>query len=94
MTYQINFTGQDKAQAKAQAEVLFDAEVADKPVHARDKAAALANVGAAIDLLTDDPSMDIEVQMNGYISGTWEGDDVTDVKRVTINVSAVLRTRK
>lgn len=81
MSFSFNFRAANKAAAKAQAEAEFDKVVAGQPVHSRDKAAALANVGNAIDLLVDDSTKDINVGVNGRVS--WRGDDTTTPLEIT-----------
>lgn len=87
MSFSFNFKAADKAAAKAQAEVEVDKVVASQPAHASDKAAALANVGNAIDLLVDDDTKDVSVSMNGYVSFRGEAS-APQVTGVAIQCSA------
>lgn len=70
MSYSFNVRAANKADAIAAVEVEFDKVVAGQPVHARDRAAVLANVNAVIDLLADDDTKDISVTCGGYVS--WQ----------------------
>jgi hypothetical protein len=44
-------------------------------------------------LLPEDADRDVTVSMNGYLSGTWSGNDVTEVIGVNISASAGLVAR-
>ncbi|MBB2915875.1 hypothetical protein [Cupriavidus alkaliphilus] len=70
MSYSFNVRAANKDEAKTAVEVEFEKVVAGQPVHARDRAAVLANAYAAIDLLGDDDSKDIGVTCAGYVS--WQ----------------------
>lgn len=78
MSYSFTVKAADKAAAKAAVEVEFDKVVATQTIHARDRAAVLANASAVIDLLEDNPDKDITVSCNGSLS--WgspaEGEQV------------------
>lgn len=70
MSYSFSIKAATKDAAKAAVSEAFDKVVEAQPIHVRDKAAALANASAAIDLLADDApegSM-ISVSVNGYVS--------------------------
>jgi hypothetical protein len=74
MSYSFTVKAADKATAKLAVEAEFDRVVAAQPIHIRDKAAALANASAVIDLLMDVPDKHISVSVNGYV-GWMLGDD-------------------
>jgi hypothetical protein len=71
MSYSFNVKAANKAAAKEAMAAKFDEIVGQQPIHARDRAAALANAGTVIDLLADDDTKDITVSCNGYLS--WNG---------------------
>lgn len=94
MSFSFNFKAADKVAAKAQAETEFDKVVAHQPAHASDKAAALANVGSAIDLVVDDASKDLSVGMNGWVSYAGQpGDPDFQVMGVAVQCSVALIDR-
>lgn len=71
MSYSINFKSTNKAVAKTDAEAAFKDQVAkQQPIHELDQSAALANVGAAIDLMPE--GKPLTVMMNGSI---WTNTD-------------------
>jgi len=81
MSYSFNVKAANKADAKAAVAVEFENVIASQPVHARDKAAALANADAVIDLLVDEAPAGqvISVSCNGYVG--WNEvlrDDVSN----------------
>lgn len=71
MSYSFNVKAATKALAMAAVASKFAEIVASQPIHARDRAAVLANAEASIGLLTDDDSKDVAVSCNGYVS--WSG---------------------
>lgn len=71
MTYQIAAKGKTKAEAKQALAAEFDKMMGVQPVHSKDRAAALANADACIDLLEDVEGMGVSVTCNGYVS--WNG---------------------
>ncbi|UIF90862.1 hypothetical protein [Cupriavidus sp. UYPR2.512] len=82
MSYSIGVVAETKEAAKAAIAAKFDADVvAHQPVHARDRAAVLANVDAALSLLADDDSKDVSVSVNGYVS--WQTPEPQDVVPLT-----------
>ena len=70
MSYSFSVQASSKAAAKDEIAAKFDEVISAQPIHARDKAAALANASAVIDLLMDDDTRDISVSVNGYVG--WE----------------------
>lgn len=77
MTYSLTFRAADKAAAKAKAAEQMDFVVKQQPSHARDRAAAIANASAMIDLLDDDATQDVHVTMNGSITPTFDAEAPT-----------------
>jgi len=72
MSYSFSIKAPNKEAARAAVEAQFDATVlAHQPIHARDRAAILANASAVIDLVADDDTKDVTVSCNGYLS--WSG---------------------
>ena len=69
MSYSFSVKASTKDEAKAAVAAEFNKVVATQPIHARDKAAALANASAVIDLLSDDVPAGyvIGVSCNGYV---------------------------
>lgn len=75
MSYSFSIKAATKAEAKVEVAAFFDNQViANQPVHARDRAAVLANASAVIDLLADDETKDIQISGNGYVSWSVTGD--------------------
>ncbi len=70
MSYSFSVQATSKASAKELVAAKFDEVVASQPIHVRDKAAALANANAVIDLLADDDTREISVSVNGYVG--WQ----------------------
>lgn len=71
MSYSFGVKAPTKAAAKEAVAAKFDEIVGQQPIHARDRAAVLANANTVIDLLADDDSKDVAVSCNGYLS--WNG---------------------
>lgn len=86
MSYSFNVKAATKAEAKAAVEAEFDKVLDNQPEHARDKAAALANANAVIDLLADDETRDVGVSCNGYIS--WRVEDNAPGPLTGVSVAA------
>lgn len=95
MSYSFQVKAATKADAKALVEEEFEKVVRHQPCHARDKAAAIANANAVIDLLADDDTMDVSVFCHGYVSWQVPGDG-SDVPLCSaqISASAVHATRE
>jgi hypothetical protein len=74
MSYSFNIKAATKAVAKEAVAAKFDEQVAQQPIHARDRAAVLANANTVIDLLADDDTKDVSVSCNGYLSWNGIGD--------------------
>jgi hypothetical protein len=75
MSYSFSVKAATKAEVKEAVAKYFDDQViAHQPVHARDRAAVLANANAVIDLLGDDETKDIHISCNGYVSWAVAGE--------------------
>jgi hypothetical protein len=94
MSYSFGIKAADKAAAKEAVAAKFDSEVvAHQPVHVRDRAAVLANVGSVIDLLADDDTKDIMVSVNGYVSWGATVDGTEQFSTVSVSATASYATR-
>jgi len=93
MSYSFGVTVPTKAAAKEEIVRKMDAVVGQQPAHEADAKQVLANANAAIDLLQDDPARDVSVSMSGYVSGTWDGNELVKLSGVSISVTASLATR-
>lgn len=67
MSYSFSVTAANKAEAKTAVAAKFEEVVTAQPIHARDREAALANANAVIDLLNDDDTKHVTVNLNGYV---------------------------
>jgi hypothetical protein len=74
MSYSFQVKAATKAEVKAAVEAEFDKVVQFQPVHARDKAAVLANVDAVIALVEDNADKDVHVACHGSVG--WDGSDL------------------
>lgn len=89
MSYSFNVRAANKEGAKTAVQVEFEKVVAGQPVHARDRAAALANAYAVIDLIADDDTKDITVSCAGYVSWqTAEPPESVPLSAASITASA------
>lgn len=77
MSYSIQFNAPTKAEAKARFAAEFDAVVAQQPVHAADRSAAIANLNAAVDLLSEDDTQQIRVNAHGSLSYLHNPEQIT-----------------
>jgi hypothetical protein len=68
VSYAFSVKAPNKVEAKQLVADRMDDVVKSQPIHARDKAAAVAAAGAMIDLLADDADMHVSVSVNGYVS--------------------------
>ena len=97
MSYSFAFVVASKEAAKARVAEEFDNVVKWQPIHARDRAAVLANANAVIDLLEEKPDEDVSVWCNGYVSWRTMGDEqpnATPLTGASITTSASCITRK
>lgn len=92
MFYSFSVKADTKEAAKAAVSEAFDKVVESQPIHARDKAAAVANASAAIDLLSDEAhdGKAISVSVNGYVSWieTLRADSSNPLTTASISASA------
>lgn len=88
MSYSISFTVPTKAEAKARVASEMDNIVASQPVHAKDRDPVIAVAGSFIDLLRDDDSKDVQVQISGYLVYDGYSFDPTP-NLTTASVSAI-----
>jgi len=89
MSYSFSVIASDKSAAKAAVAAKFDEMVvAQQPIHARDRAAVLANAGAVIDLLADVDTKDVRVSCNGYVSWTNPTSEEPAFNSAAINCQA------
>jgi hypothetical protein len=77
--YSFRIQAPNREAAKVQIAAKMDEVVAAQPSHAQDKAQAVAAAAAFIDLLKEDENRDVVVDMHGSLSGTWVGNDVTEI---------------
>lgn len=78
MSYSFQIKAATKAEAKEAVAAKFDEVVASQSIHARDRAAVLANANTVIDLLDTNEAKDVSVSCNGCLSWTG-GADQPDV---------------
>lgn len=92
MSYSFNVRAASKALAKVAVAAEFDKVVAIQPVHAQDRAQAIGNANAIIDLLVDDDTQDISVNCYGSVGWNWvEGADESSVPLTSVGVGASAR---
>lgn len=78
MSYSFSAKGVTKDAAKDAAAAEFDKVVESQPVHAADRDAALATVGAMIDAVVDPAEgEEVRVSVSGYLSWRTEGEFIT-----------------
>lgn len=87
MSYSFGITASTKDEAKAKVAQEFEAILTYQPAHAKDKAQALANADAAIDILRDDETQDIRVSCYGSL--VWSTDP-EQIVGVTLHADACL----
>lgn len=88
MSYSFNVKAADRSAAKSAVEAKFDEVISQQPIHARDRAAVLANASAVIDLLGDDDTKDVSVSCNGYVSWASGGVDDANFNSTSVACSA------
>lgn len=93
MSYSFTVRAPNKADAKTAVAAKLAEVAAQQMCHERDKAQAQAAADAFVDVLTDDADKDIVVNMSGYLTGQWQGSDVTRIEGASVNVNAGLATR-
>lgn len=94
MTYSLSVRAATKAAILAAVAAAFDDQVvARQPVHAKDREQVLANATAAVNLLADDDTQDVQISLSGSLS--WTGADAPGAFRgVNISVGAYLVARE
>lgn len=90
MSYSFSADGADKTAAKAAVAAEMAQVVASQPVHAKDAPAALEAANKFVDLLQDDPTMDVHVSMHGSVG--WRADG--EFTSTGVGISAYLAIRK
>lgn len=73
MSYSFYVRAATKAEAKEKVKEKLDEVVASQPVHEADRAQAQAAAEAFIDLLREDETQDVSVNVNG--SSVWSVDE-------------------
>jgi copper(I)-binding protein len=94
MSYSFSIRAATKAAAKAALAQRMAATAVAQACHARDLVPAINAGGAFIDLLADDESKDVVVNMSGSLMGKWEGSDVVHCENINLSVSAGLAERE
>ena len=87
MSYSFGFTATTKEDAKRRATAGMATAVAQQPSHARDFQAAVGAAHGLIDALDVGPGQDVSVSMSGYLTGMWNGADMSQVTGGQISVS-------
>lgn len=90
MSYSFSIRSAGKALAKAAVKRELDFIEKTQPEHAADLGNARVVVDAFIDVLADDPTMDVLVSMHGSLS--WRGEG--QFTAASVGVSAYLTTRE
>lgn len=93
MSYSFVVSGATKNAVKDAVAAKMEAIAAVQACHLRDIKQACQAATMFIDLLEDDPSRDISVNMSGSLSGTWQGTDVTRITAAAVSVQAGLYPR-
>jgi len=89
MSYSFIVRAPSKAEAKVQVAVELQKVADTQPIHAVDRAHAQATAVAYIDLLADDPTKTVQVNMHGSVS--WVGPAGTPhCINAAVGVSAAL----
>ena len=94
MSYSFQVRGATKAAALTLVAAQLDAVVAFQPVHAADRAQALATAEAFVNLLPDCDAKDVSVSVNGYVMGQWDKSDLVELSGASVGVSASLVNRE
>ena len=74
MSYGFTVTGATKTEVVEKIAAEFEKVVELQPIHARDRASAIAAAYAFMDLLTPDPEKDISCSVHGSLSWVGTGD--------------------
>lgn len=78
MSYSFNATGSTRDETMAAVGKEFDKVITNQPIHSRDRAAAVAAVGAMIDLLSPDIPEGHIIQVGVHGAVGWSGDLAED----------------
>ena len=95
MSYSFTVRADSKDKAKALVAEQLDKVVAQQPVHAADRIAALAAAEAFIDVLTETTeaaSKDILVIVNGSVG--WQNVDQSELTSAAVSVSAYYSSKE
>ena len=95
MSYSFTVRAATAALAKMLVSAELDKTVAAQPPHAVDRLQAEAAAVAFIDLLPDDASRDVRVQISGYLGGRLSADNTPAVLSLaSVSVTAQLVPRQ
>lgn len=75
MSYSFDFTSPNAENAKARVITEMEEVVRIQPSHKKDKDSAIAAAHAFIDLLADDPTHDVRVNLHGSLSYPYDAND-------------------
>lgn len=89
MSYSFDFTVSTKEEAKARVASELDQVISTQPVHAKDRDAALATAVAFIDLLNDDDTKDVRVNVHGSVGWTYDPGDPSGESNPPLNNASV-----
>lgn len=93
MSYSISIRAVTKQAAKAEVAAKMAETAVSQKCHARDMVPAIQVAHAFIDQLADDDSKDVAVNMNGSLTGRWDGSDVVHCESANVSVTAYLATK-
>lgn len=93
MSYSFQVRAATKAQAIAAVAAKLAETEAAQPAHSIDRAHAEAAATAFINLLPDDEEQDVAVTVSGWVSGQWQGNEITSLTGANITVTAGLAAR-
>lgn len=94
MSYSFSIRAATKAAAILAVAAAFDQANAQQPCHKLDREQALGAATSFINLLPEDDTRDVAVSMNGYVSGTFSGNELTHLQAASVTVSAALVQRQ
>lgn len=94
MSYSIRVRAATKAAAKAAIAVQLGQVAMGQASHQRDFLQAQAAANTFVDVLPDDDSQDVDVSVNGSLSGDWQAGDITRVSGVNVCITASLAPRQ
>jgi len=96
MSYSYSLKAPNKAAATAEAAAQFDKVQEAQPVHAHDRAAALAAAESALGLIAEPGELEeVSLSVSGWLSGQWQKDGTLSVVTgASISVSASITPTK